>query len=173
MHSLGEGVTDDILFARDGSLQAFIERLLGAAAASVEAAIYRLNNPSLARALEEAYQRGAQVRLVLDRNKFEEDRVTRRLLSEVSFPVRLLCGREGRGSKMHHKFALIDSSLAVTGSYNWTLESEKENFENLLVLRARKQLERFRDEFEALWKEAVEFANPDQARPARGPEKTH
>ena len=150
-------MANDILFSREGSVQTFIERLMGAATISVEAALYRLNNPSLARALEEAYQRGVCIRLVLDRNKFEEDRTTRQLLSEVSFLYRLLYGREGQGSKMHHKFALFDSSVALTGSYNWTLESEKHNYENLLILRAPEQLQWFRDEFEELWREGTEF----------------
>ena len=150
-------MTDDILFSRDGSVQAYIEQLLGAATSSVEAALYRLNNPSLARALEEAYQRGVRIRLVLDRNKFEEDRTTCQLLSEVSFLYRLLYGREGQGSKMHHKFALFDSSVALAGSYNWTIESEKHNYENLLILRAPEQLQQFRDEFEELWRAGTEF----------------
>jgi mitochondrial cardiolipin hydrolase len=162
-------MTDDILFSRDGSVQAFIERLIGAATSSVAAALYRLNNPSLARALEEASQRGVRVRLLLDRNKFEEDSATRQLLSELSFPSRLLCGREGRSSKMHHKFALIDSSVALTGSYNWTIESERQNYENLLVMRAPGQLERLRDEFEALWREATEFRQPCAGAPSFGP----
>ena len=153
----GKGVANDILFSREGSVQAFIERLIGTATVSVEAALYRLNNPILARALEEACQRRVCIRLVLDRNKFEEDRTTRQLLSEVSFPVRFLYGREDRGSKMHHKFALFDSSVALTGSYNWTIESERRNYENLLVLRAPEQLQRFRDEFEELWREGTEF----------------
>ena len=153
----GKGVANDVLFSREGSVQAFIERLIGAATISVEAALYRINNPSLARTLEEAYQRGVRVRLVLDRNKFEEDRTTRQLLSEVSFLYRLLYGREGQGSKMHHKFALFDSSVALTGSYNWTLESERRNYEHLLILRAPEQLQQFRDEFEELWREGTEF----------------
>ena len=150
-------MVNDVLFSREGSVQAVIERFLGAATISVEAALYRLNNPSLVRALEEAYQRGVRIRLVLDRNKFEEDHTTRQLLSEVSFRVRFLYGREGQGSKMHHKFALFDSSVALTGSYNWTLESEKHNYENLLILRAPEQLQRLRDEFEELWRAGTEF----------------
>jgi len=150
-------VTDELLFSRDGSVRAYIEQLLGAVTTSVEAALYRLNDPALARALEGACRHGVRVRLVLDRNKFEDDRVARQLLAEVSFSWRLLYGRAGQGSKMHHKFALFDSSVALTGSYNWTIESAAQNYENLLVLRAPEQLERFRSEFEELWREATEF----------------
>ena len=150
----------DVLFSREESVQAFIEQLIGTATTSVEAALYRMNNPALAHALEEAFQRGVRVRLVLDRNKFKEDGTTHQLLSEVSFPYRLLYGREGQGSKMHHKFALFDSSVALAGSYNWTIESERYNSENLLILRAPEQLQRFQGEFEELWKEGIEFRRP-------------
>ena len=153
-------MANDILFSREGSVQAFIERLLGTATVSVEAALYRLNNPSLARALAGACRRGLRVRLVLDQGKFEDDHVTRQLLSEVSFPVRLLSGRDNLGSKMHHKFALFDSVVVLTGSYNWTIESEMHNYENLLVWRAPKELQRFRSEFEELWKEGTELRQP-------------
>ena len=35
---------------------------------------------------------------------------------------------------MHHKFAILDGQTAITGSYNWTVESDEENFENLVIL---------------------------------------
>ncbi len=80
--------------------------------------------------------------------------MTRHLLRTGSIPFRLLCGRPGRGSKMHHKFAILDGRAAVTGSYNWTLESEEKNYENFVILHDREQLEAYRREFELLWEEA-------------------
>lgn len=46
---------------------------------------------------------------------------------------------------MHHKFALIDERLLLSGSFNWTYNS---NAENLLVLDDPAMLQSFRDEFE-------------------------
>ena len=46
---------------------------------------------------------------------------------------------------MHHKFALIDERLLLSGSYNWTYNS---NAENLLVLDDTAILQAFLDEFE-------------------------
>jgi hypothetical protein len=46
---------------------------------------------------------------------------------------------------MHHKFALIDDRLLLTGSFNWTYNS---NAENLLVLDDAAMLQAFREEFE-------------------------
>ena len=56
---------------------------------------------------------------------------------------------------MHHKFAIVDSQWLLTGSYNWTLESEEQNFENLILLRDRESIELYAQEFETLWAEAT------------------
>jgi phosphatidylserine/phosphatidylglycerophosphate/cardiolipin synthase-like enzyme len=150
----------EIILTRADSAAEVIERLIEATTASVDAALYRFNHPRLACALEEAARRGVGVRLVLDRNKYEESRATQQLLSNGPIPFRLLYGRRGPGSKMHHKFAILDGRIALTGSYNWTLESEEENFENLLILREPEQLATYRKEFEALWADAAKAGKP-------------
>lgn len=141
----------DLVLTRAGSVAQVIARLIQEATTSIDAALYRLNNPRLVRELEEAIRRGVGVRLLLDRNKYEETRATRELLSAGSVPFRLLYGRLGQGSKMHHKIAIFDERMAITGSYNWTLESEDQNYESLLVLREPEHVEILRREFEALW----------------------
>lgn len=146
----------EVIFTRQRSIAEEIERAIQGAKVSLDAALYRLNNPRLARLLGEAAARGVRVRLMLDRGRYEETPVAQELLAEMRLPFRLHSGRLGRGSKMHHKFAIFDETTLVTGSYNWTLESEKENFENLLVLRDPEPLAIYRGEFEALWKDAEE-----------------
>lgn len=153
-------------FTRAVSVAQVIERCLLAATNSVDAALYRFNNPRLARALEQSVQRGLRIRLVLDRGKYEDTQATREIFANGRIPFRLLEGRQGAGSKMHHKFAILDDHVALTGSYNWTLESEDQNFENLLILREPGPLEVFRREFEALWAAARETPGPEpQASP--------
>jgi phosphatidylserine/phosphatidylglycerophosphate/cardiolipin synthase-like enzyme len=148
-------MNSELFLTRTESAGEIIERLIGEAARSIDAALYRLNNPRLARALESAAERGVRVRVVLDRSKYKESRATRELLGSNRIPFRLSYGRQGNGSKMHHKFAVVDDRLALTGSYNWTLESEEQNFENLLILDDPQHLEAFRREFALLWEGAV------------------
>lgn len=125
--------------------------LLRATSRSIDAALYRLNHPRLTRALEEAVERGVRVRLVVDRNKYAESRGTQELLARAIVPFRLAYGRQGPGSKMHHKFVILDQQTVLTGSYNWTLESEDENYENLVILEEAQPVEAYTREFEALW----------------------
>ena len=145
----------EVTLTRGNAVAETILRLLREATTSVDAALCRFNNPRLAAALEDAGQRGVRVRLVLDRNKYEESRTTREVLAKGSTPFRLLYGRRGPGTKMHHKFALLDGRTALAGSYNWTIESEEQNYEALLILREPELVETLRQEFEALWAEAA------------------
>lgn len=48
---------------------------------------------------------------------------------------------------MHHKFALIDEQMLLTGSFNWTYNS---NAENIIVVENPELLAAFRDEFNRL-----------------------
>jgi phosphatidylserine/phosphatidylglycerophosphate/cardiolipin synthase-like enzyme len=146
----------EVVFTRGVSVTELIERQLQGTTTSLEAALYRFNNPRLARALEDAARRGVRIRLLLDRNKYEESPAAREVLSNGRIPFRLLFGREGRGSKMHHKFVILDGRAVLTGSYNWTLESEHQNYENLLILRAPEEVEPYAREFEMLWATATE-----------------
>jgi phosphatidylserine/phosphatidylglycerophosphate/cardiolipin synthase-like enzyme len=141
----------EIKFARSESVADVIMSHLHEATSSIDGALYRFNHPALAQAMEEVAERGVQIRLLVDGNKYKESRTTQELLSGEIIPFRLAFGRQGRGSKMHHKFVILDQQTVLTGSYNWTHESEDENQENLLILRDAYSVAAYTHEFEALW----------------------
>lgn len=146
----------EVLLTREESIAAEIDRLIGGSRSSIVAALYRLNSKRLGRALQEAGERGVSIRLVLDRTKYEETEVTREIVANDRLAFRLAAGRKGRASKMHHKFALVDETIVLTGSYNWTDESEEGNYENLLILREPRVIDVYRAEFDKLWAEAFD-----------------
>lgn len=56
----------------------------------------------------------------------------------------------GEKSLMHHKFCIIDNSVVITGSYNWSFYA-RANFENIVVVRnEEKFVAKFLEEFELL-----------------------
>lgn len=152
-------MSSELVLTRTGSAAARIEDLIRTSAMSIDAALYRVNNPRLVAALEETVRRGVKVRLVTDRNKYEDSGKTQNLFRASSIPLRLVFGRRGRGTKMHHKFVIIDRSMVLTGSYNWTLESEEENFENLLIHNGPEWTAQYQSEFDALWSDGTQ---PDE-----------
>jgi mitochondrial cardiolipin hydrolase len=144
----------EVIFSRSRSAAAALEEIISDAKVSVVAALYRLANPQLISALGAARQRGVSVRLCLNFNDhYEENRAAQAALRSRSIEFRLLGGRTGTGSKMHHKFSVIDGRIVALGSYNWTMESEQRNYENLLLVRSPLVATAYSEEFEALWKE--------------------
>lgn len=146
------------LFTSQGSVARTIEHLLLEACVSVDAALYRITNPRLARALGKARDRGLRIRLLVDRNKYQETATTRELLAENALPFQAIYGRKEKGSKLHHKFAVLDRHIVLTGSYNWTIDSEERNFDHMLVLRDPDLVLAYQQEFERLW--PVEAKSP-------------
>ena len=155
-------MSESIFFSRNESVAEQVERKMRECAESFDAALYRLNNPRLAEALAGLHKRGVRVRLVVDAGKYREDSETSRLLAESRVPFRLAHGRTEPGpgavstsvSKMHHKFVILDGRTVLTGSYNWTTESEEQNYENLVGLSQPEQVRAFQEEFEELWRRA-------------------
>lgn len=139
------------IFTSQASVARTIERLLMEARVSVDAALYRITNPRLARALGDARNRGLRVRLLVDRNKYQETAATQEILAENALPFQAIYGRKEKGSKLHHKFAVLDRHIVLTGSYNWTLDSEERNLDHILVLRDPRLVLAYQEEFERLW----------------------
>ena len=53
---------------------------------------------------------------------------------------------------MHHKFALFDARLLLTGSYNWTRGAADSNEENIVVTPDAHLVRSFSTAFDDLWK---------------------
>ncbi len=148
---MAESAISEVIFSRLSNVEEWIEKQIRELENSLDLAVYRFNSRRLYRALNESATRGIRVRLIIDRNKYEESGSIRELIVRPRFAVRLAYGRLGPGSKMHHKFAVLDAKAILTGSYNWTSESEDQNFENLVLLRDASQVASYLEEFEALW----------------------
>lgn len=53
---------------------------------------------------------------------------------------------------VHHKFCIIDDSVVVTGSYNWTYYAENRNWENIVILEDKEVVRAYVEEFEKVTK---------------------
>jgi phosphatidylserine/phosphatidylglycerophosphate/cardiolipin synthase-like enzyme len=108
--------------------------------------VYTLTLDRVGDALVNAYKRGIEVKVILDRYNSEEGSEYDKLV-QAGVSVRV---HQGPGL-MHNKVAVIDSSIVITGSYNWTGSAEKENHENLLVIRSIQVSDAYEKEFDRIW----------------------
>ncbi|MBL8100401.1 MAG: DUF1669 domain-containing protein [Anaerolineales bacterium] len=62
--------------------------------------------------------------------------------------------RDGLAGQMHHKTIIIDESIVITGSYNFTNSAEVRNDEYVLVIYNEMITSLFIDEFQRIYKQA-------------------
>ena len=108
--------------------------------------VYALTLDRIGDALVDAHKRGIDVKVILDRYNSEEGSEYNKLL-QAGVPVKL---HQSPGL-MHNKVAVIDDSVVITGSYNWTGSAENENDENLLVIRSANISNTYEKEFDRIW----------------------
>ena len=68
------------------------------------------------------------------------------------------------GDKLHHKFAVVDSTTVITGSHNWSRAANVENDETLLVIQSPIVAAHFSREFERLYRTASTGNTPQLQR---------
>lgn len=54
---------------------------------------------------------------------------------------------DGNKELMHHKFCVIDNMTVITGSFNWSMRAEKNNFENITISQDTMLAKAFYQEF--------------------------
>ncbi len=124
---------------------------IGGAEESVDAAVYSFTSQEIAGALARAKGRGVRVRAVVDALQASGENSVADDLKRAGLEVRVF----PKGTTMHNKFAVIDSSLVATGSFNWTKSAAYYNRENLLLLFDRGLANDYEGEFFRLWIEAA------------------
>ena len=110
-------------------------------------ALYGFNNSVLAQDLTKLAQRGVKIRIKIDTVKGAEKKESKLIatLKAAGISVQTVAA----GGRNHNKFAVVDDSTVITGSYNWTVKAES-NFENLLVLSCPELAKQYTREWEAI-----------------------
>ena len=134
-------------------------------------ALFVFSDQGIANRLETLARRGVNIRLLVDpgfatRNYSElldlagavrPDRRCRIEAGNKPWPPGLAdvgIPRLARGDKLHHKFAVVDNTTVITGSFNWSPSAAHQNDETLLVIKHPKLAAAFDREFGRLWQNA-------------------
>jgi phosphatidylserine/phosphatidylglycerophosphate/cardiolipin synthase-like enzyme len=96
-----------------------------------------------------AINRGVNVRIISDDDKTLDKGSDIEFLSNNGADVRI----DHSPHHMHHKFAIFDRQILITGSYNWTRSASELNPENILETNNADAVEKYCTEFERLWQE--------------------
>ncbi len=126
-----------------------IRRLISESRHSLDICLFTLTDNRIVQKLEDAWSRNLKIRIITDNLKSEDLGSDIEYLEQLGIP----CRYDQSSAHMHHKFAIADADLLLTGSYNWTRSASTENNENILVTNQHKLVHAFQKEFERLWKQ--------------------
>jgi phosphatidylserine/phosphatidylglycerophosphate/cardiolipin synthase-like enzyme len=118
---------------------------------------YALTADPIIDALVDAQQRGVDVKVVVDllqsRGKYE-----RRLLPIlVDGGVKVYT--DSKHSIAHNKVIIVDDTITITGSYNFTHSAEQHNAENLVVIHDRNIAEQYRANWNQHFQHSLSYTN--------------
>ncbi len=149
-----------VFFSRVDNPQAAIVQALDGAGQSVHIAMYYFTDAKLADAVVRAQQRGVQTYVYLDKSQVNQQYAQARYLAARGVPVRI----SSNSAIMHNKFAIIDGSTIITGSYNWTKSAYQRNDENLLIIHRPDVAECYKQRFADLWMREFDLAATQAVR---------
>jgi len=137
----------EVYFSLSDNPQKAIINNINQAEAFINIAMYVFTDREIALPLIKAQERGVKVRLYLDQDQVDYQYSQSRFLVQRGIKTRI----SSNNYIMHHKFAIIDNRILLTGSYNWNFSANNRNDENLMVIDDPEIIAIFQNQFVNLW----------------------
>ncbi|CAG0893155.1 unnamed protein product [Cyprideis torosa] len=102
--------------------------VISSATTSIDLCLHIFSHRLLVKAVVSCINRGIRVRFVADEKIEEAFNNTVLLFRELGVPTKIC---QVPGGMMHHKFAIVDRKIVITGSFNWTNQGFVEEFEDI------------------------------------------
>ncbi len=138
----------EIFFTPGADCENQIVAALKGATTEVVAAVYSINNGRIVAALKAAKARGVRVRVLTDRTQAAGPSSKVIDLVDAGVPLRV----HSKHKIEHNKFVVVDSKVAINGSFNWTEPASKVNSENCAVMPEPNAVASYQGRFEQLWR---------------------
>jgi phosphatidylserine/phosphatidylglycerophosphate/cardiolipin synthase-like enzyme len=124
------GVPVEVFFAPDDGVAIHIVEILREAEKSIDFMVYAFTSDLLAEVMLARARTGIEVRGVLEHSQISSPGSEFDHLRQAGIEVRL----DSNPHTMHHKVIVIDETIVITGSYNFSSSAEEHNDENVLIL---------------------------------------
>lgn len=126
-----------------------IVQLIHAVRKTLDICVFTITDDRIAEAIIEAHRRGIALRIITDNEKAFDLGSDVPRLQDAGIELKV----DQTPFHMHHKFALFDRQLLLTGSYNWTRGAARDNLENFIVTSEKRLVEPFCTVFDRLWRQ--------------------
>lgn len=154
----------------DGTVNDTIKAYLDRATTTVDIAMYNASNAMIMGAINDAYNRGVQIRYITEGENANTG------LDDLDAGIPILARQNSMSSGMHNKFVIIDAdmvdeSIVIGGSTNWTFNNLFDDFNNMVIIQDQSLARAYRAEFEEMW--GGSDATPGFGNTKFGPDKAN
>lgn len=143
-----------VQFSPNGGCEKLICQELDQAKELVQMHSYSFTSEPIEKALEACESRGVKVQMVIDSGQSASKYCLAKQLKATGADVRLAdCN-----GLAHNKVILIDSSIVITGSFNWSYSAEHLNQENIICIKGRQDVvDQYLANFEDCFNNGTEY----------------
>ncbi len=145
-----DGTPIQVLFSAEDHAVSNLIALVNDAEVSVRFLAFSFTDYPLAQAMIDRAKVGVDVKGVFEKFGSNGTRSELRTMWCAGLPVR----QDGNGSFLHDKVIIIDNSIVVTGSLNYSSNADDSNEENVVILDNAEIAALYLQEFEKLWNQA-------------------
>ena len=136
--------------------QTLISQAINQAQETIHVQAYSFTAQPIADALVKAYQKGIDVRVILDKSQETAKYSKIQRLAQTGIPVLI----DRKVAIAHNKIIIIDDHTLITGSYNFSKAAEYRNAENLLIIKNPQLAQKYLQN----WKTRAEVSTPYPAQ---------
>jgi phosphatidylserine/phosphatidylglycerophosphate/cardiolipin synthase-like enzyme len=148
------GSAIQVLFSPEDKALPKLIALVNDAQFSVRFLAFSFTDYPLAEAMINRAQAGVDVKGVFETFGSNSPRSELKTFWCANVPAR----QDGNSSFLHHKVIIIDNSIVVTGSFNFSSNADDNNEENALIVDNPEIAALYLSEFDKLWGQAVDVA---------------
>jgi phosphatidylserine/phosphatidylglycerophosphate/cardiolipin synthase-like enzyme len=146
-----DGTPIDVYFSPDDGVQASFVELVENAQESIYFMAFSFTSDEIGNAIRARAEDGVVVKGVMEDEQVNSNAGTE---FDAFQQANLEVLRDGNDGQMHHKVIILDESIVIFGSYNFSNSAETRNDENLLVIYNADIAAQFVAEFERVFVQA-------------------
>lgn len=146
-----DGIQVEVYFSPDDDVEDRIVEVLRGAEKSIDFMVYTFTSDVLSETMLARARAGVEVRGVIERDQASNPGSDYERFRQAGLDVHL----DSNLRNMHHKVIIIDDSIVVTGSYNFSRNAEEHNDENVLILYDVRVCKEYLLEFKRIFENAI------------------
>lgn len=128
--SISKDLEYQVCFTPGQPCTALITNTISRAKDSIYLQAYSFTSADIANALLEAKKRGIKLFVILDKSQLKQHGSQLEKLLQANTPVWI----DNKVAIAHNKVMIIDKTIVITGSFNFTSSAQRRNAENLLII---------------------------------------